>query len=185
MRTAHWIIVGLLCILVAIGAYVWAIQPVAPATPPPGWQTFKQGKLTVVLPPEFIVLDPTLVSANAEFTNTYSGTLESLQKIANDPLNIEFLAVNLENGDIFTLIDKADSKNEIAVLNQINNVAELLLHIRKHNKMDTESFSRSGPIAVNDKLVSFSISEKSQYLQSNDAFGLIRLQVKLEDDLVK
>lgn len=182
MRTAHWIIVGLLCIMALIGAYVWSIQPVAPTTPPAGWQPFKQGKLTVVLPPEFIVLDPNLVSANAEFTNTYSGTLESLEKIANDSPNIEFLAVNLENGDIFILIDKANNKNESAILNQINNVAELLLHIRSHNKMNTESFSRSGPIAVNDKLVSFSISEKSQYLQSNDAFRLIRLQVKLEDE---
>ena len=182
MRTASWIIVGLLCIIVMIGAYVWSIQPVAPVTPPAGWQTFKQGKLTVVLPPEFIVLDPTLPSANANFTNTYSGTLESLENIANDPLKIEFLAVNLENGDIFMLIDKDNNKNESAVLNQINNAAELLFDIRNQHKMHTESFSRSGAIAVNDKLVSFSISEKSQYLQSSDAFRLMRLQAKLEDE---
>ena len=182
MRTTRWIIVGLLCIIVLIGVYVWSIQPVAPATPPAGWQPFKQGKLTVVLPPEFMVLEPTLPSANANFTNTYSGTLESLENIANDPLKIEFLAVNLENGDIFILIDKVNNINESAVLNQINNVAELLFHIRNQHKMNTESFSRSGPIAVNDKLVSFSISEKSQYLQSSDAFRLMRLQVKLEDN---
>ncbi|GAA5530938.1 hypothetical protein [Herpetosiphon gulosus] len=185
MRTANWIIVGLLCIIVLIGAYVWSIQPVTPATPPAGWQTFKQGNLTVVLPPEFIVLDPTLASANAEFTASYSGTLESLEKIANDPLKIEFLAVNLENGDIFMLIDENDYRRESTLIKQIDNVAELLFHIRSHNKMDTESFSRTGAIAVNDRLMSLSISEKSQYLQSNDAFRLIRLQVKLEDELVK
>ncbi|WP_110519714.1 hypothetical protein [Herpetosiphon llansteffanensis] len=182
MRTARWIIFGLLAIFALIMAYVWSIQPVAPAEPPPGWQTFKQGPLTVVLPPEFIVLDPNQPDANQHFTQTYSGTHESLEKISTSPAKIEFLAVNLENGDIVMLIDEANQQSESTLLKQIDNVAELLFRIREHNIMDTESFSRTGSISVNDTLIAYFISEKSQMLQSNDAFELIRLQIKVEKE---
>ncbi len=182
MRTMRWIISGLLVIVAIIGIYVWSIQPVASASPPLGWQTFKQGKLSVVLPPEFIVLDPNQPSVNQKFTKIYSGTLESLEKISSSSVKIEFLAVNLENGDMLMLIDKANHKNESAVLEQIDNVAELLFHIRNHNKMNTESFSRTGAISISKNIVFYAISEKSQYTQSYDAFQLIRLQIKLENN---
>ncbi len=175
MRLERWMILGLMVVFASsVGAYIWLNQPAPLPIPPAGWQTIEQADLIISLPPEYIVLNPTLANANQKFTETYSGTYKTLVKIATDPVKIDFLAVNPENGDTIVILDKAYSKNYLPVFDQFEDVADLLINIRKHNQQSLDLYTSSDRSRKHNKEIIFQVfSEKVQFPQSEPTFELI------------
>ncbi|KPL83349.1 hypothetical protein [Herpetosiphon geysericola] len=184
MRFQHWIIVSLLVVFASsLGAYIWLNQPEPRPSPPAGWQTIEQADLIISLPPEYIVLNPTLANANQEFTETYSGTYKTLVKIATDPVKIDFLAVNPKNGDTIAIVDKAYSKNYLSVFDQFEHVADLMIDVRKHNQQPVDLYSASDRSRKYHKEIIFQVfSEELQFPQSEPIFELIGQNIVLLDN---
>lgn len=183
MRMARWIIIGFLIIVAMLGGYLWLNQAQPRPIPPAGWQTIERDNLIVSLPPEYIVLNPKLASANLEFTKTYSGTYETLAKIATALVKIDFLAVNPENGDTIVIIDKTVNRNYALFTQQIIDISDLMSDIRNHNQQITDTFVTGRLITQYDnKLRVERISESNQNIKNEKTFELIGQNIVLEDD---
>lgn len=183
MRMVRWIIIGFIVITAMLGGYLWLNQSEPRPIPPAGWQTIEQDTLIISLPPEYIILNPKLASANLDFTKTYSGTYETLAKIATDPVKVDFLAVNPENGDTIAIMNKAYKNDYTLVFNQVSDVADLMLNIRKHNQQNADLYKISDLYTKYHKnLMFWIISEDVQYNHSKHIFELIGQNIVLEDD---
>lgn len=179
----RWIIIGFMIIAAILGGYLWLNQSEPRPIPPAGWQTIQQDTLIVSLPPEYIVLNPKLASANLDFTKTYSGTYENLAKIATDAVKVDFLAVNPENGDTIAIMNKVYKNNYASVFKQVSDIADLMLNIRKHNQQSTDLYKTSDLYTKYHKnLMFWIISEDLQYNHSKNIFELIGQNIVLEDD---
>ncbi|ABX07083.1 hypothetical protein Haur_4451 [Herpetosiphon aurantiacus DSM 785] len=178
-----WIIIGFMVITAMLGGYFWLNQSEPRPIPPAGWQTIHQDTLIVSLPPEYIVLNPNLASANLDFTKTYSGTYETLTKITNAPVKIDFLAVNPENGDTIVVFDKTFNKNSTLLSEQLIDISDLMSSIRNHNQQTTDTFVTSRLITKYDRELDVQkISESNQNEESKNIFELIGQNIVLEDD---
>ncbi|GAA5529613.1 hypothetical protein [Herpetosiphon gulosus] len=183
MRIVHWIIIGSIIIAAMIGGYLWLNQSEPRPIPPAGWQTIEQDNLIVSLPPEYIVLNPKLASANLDFTKTYSGTYATLAKITNAPVKIDFLAVNPENGDTIVVFDKTFNKNSTLLSEQLIEISDLMSSIRNYNQQTTDTFVTSRLITKYDReLGAQKISESNQNEKSKNIFELIGQNIVLDDD---
>ena len=134
-------------------------------------------------PPEYIVLNPKLASANLDFTKTYSGNYETLAKVAAAPVKIDFLAVNPENGDTLVVFDKTFNKNSTLLSEQLIEISDLMSTIRNYNQQTTDTFVTSRLITKYDRELGVqNISESNQNEKSKNTFELIGQNIVLEDD---
>ena len=179
----RWVIIGFMVIATMLGGYLWLNQSEPRPIQPAGWQTIEQDTLIVSLPPEYIVLNPKLASANLDFTKTYSGTYETLAKISAAPVKIDFLAVNPENGDTLVVFDKTFNKNSTLLSEQVIDISDLMSSIRTYNQQTTDTFVTSRLITKYDRKLSVqNISESNQNEKSKPIFDLIGQNIVLEDD---
>lgn len=179
----RWVIIGFIVITAMLGGYFWLNQSEPHPIPPAGWQTIQQDSLIVSLPPEYIVLNPKLASANLDFTKTYSGTYETLAKVAAAPVKIDFLAVNPENGDTIVIFDKTFNKNFTLFNEQILNISDLMSSIRNYNQQTTDTFITGRLLTQYDNILFVDrISESTQNEKSKHIFDLIGQNIVLEDD---